>query len=101
MFVAIAHVPGAKCPGVFRFGRHVHDGRLGSGECKPLTTRRWVKAEDHNWGRLPLQSMCPSVNESRRSRIQSVNGLFSEEDGVTGGLGQLLDAGSHVGRVRR
>jgi hypothetical protein len=50
-------------------------------------------------GCLALQGVGSSVAESGRSRSQGVDGLSGEKDGVTGGLGELLDAGSDVDGV--
>ena len=39
------------------------------------------------------------VDESRRSNNRGVDALLGEQDRVTGGLGELLDAGSDVDGV--
>jgi hypothetical protein len=36
------------------------------------------------------------VDELRRATIQGVEGVVGEKDRVTGGLGELLDAGSDI-----
>jgi hypothetical protein len=43
--------------------------------------------------------MQSAVDESGRSGDKGVNGLVSEQDRVTGGLGELLDTGSDVDGV--
>ena len=39
------------------------------------------------------------VDESERLRSQGVDALLGKKDSVAGGLGELLDAGSHVDGV--
>src|ERR1700758_2778821 len=43
--------------------------------------------------------MKPPVGEGGRSRSQRINGLLGEKDCVTGGLGELLDAGCDIDGV--
>jgi hypothetical protein len=43
--------------------------------------------------------MCSPVDEFGRSRRSGVDGLVGEKDCVTGGLGELLDAGSDISGV--
>ena len=43
--------------------------------------------------------MKPPVGEVGRSRSQRIDGLLGEKDCVTGGLGELLDAGCDIDGV--
>ena len=45
--------------------------------------------------------MSTPVVKAGRSRDQGVDGLLSEKDCVTGGLGELLDTGGDVQEYRR
>jgi len=50
-------------------------------------------------GRLAFQFVGSPIGESKWSSNLGVHALLGEKDCVTGGLGQLLDAGRDVDRV--
>src|SRR4051794_23500128 len=60
---------------------------------------RRVDAEELHGGSLTFQCVRSPVDESGRSSSQTVDRLASEKDRITGGLSQLLDAGSDIERI--
>jgi hypothetical protein len=80
-------------------GGFVDDGGRDGAGCEPSTIHNWVEPKDLHLGRLTLHRMQSPVGKSGRSRNQGVDSLVREKDRVTGGLGELLDAGG-IGRDR-
>src|SRR4051812_21489719 len=68
--------------------RRLGDRSYNPSECKNLYR-----------GRVSFQLMASPVGERGRPRYQGINSLLGEQDGVAGGLGQLLDARRHVHRI--
>ncbi len=62
-------------------------------------TELCVESKNPYRGRLAFQLVRSTVGEAGRTHIQGVNGLLGHQDRITGGLGQLLDAGCDVDSI--
>ena len=60
---------------------------------------RWVEPEDLYPGLTSLSARAIPGRSVGRSTIQGVDGLVGQKDRVTGGIGELLDAGRDVDGV--